>query len=252
LLLAEPARAALIVFRCYDGASSAAVGWGTGQPSYRFSGCDLDRTQNGRCHFRVSLGATGRRLPRVVVVTLRTGRRKWVRYADTMALLKCRPGPEPSPPVVCQPEPPPDAVPYTCQDAVLANPAADPACDVDRACDDSCTFGFRCPTACGSLAPCWEDPRYHIEVPVGRRRVLPACDRVEVRPALVLACQPPSAGFVCPPTTTTTLPVGRCITDEDCAKFLPACHHCEVGNCEGFPTFYPNRGIGNIGCPLPQ
>src|SRR5213593_1779824 len=134
LVLTGTAWPAPIVVKCYDGSSSALVRWRPTPRTVRLSVCDEDRHLDGRCQFRVSLGATGGQVPRVFEVTLRAGRRKRVHYVDTTAVLRCLAGPEPNP-VVCQPEAPPDAVTYTCQDAVLADPAADPACDVDPACD---------------------------------------------------------------------------------------------------------------------
>jgi len=251
LLLAVPASAARIVVTCYDGASSASVGWGTARPSVRFSGCDLDGSQNGSCLFQVSIGARSTTVPHLFKGTLAMGHRRRLWYADTRAVVRCRPGPEPISEPPCEPEPPPGAVTYTCQDAVLADPAADPACDTDRACDDSCTFGFHCPTCCGCGAPCFNRPAWEVQVPVGCRRVLAACDDIEVRPALVLECQPRPAGTFCPTTTTTLLPIGSCRTDEDCAILLPECHHCELGHCQGFPTFNPNRSISTVECPIP-
>src|SRR5438128_3634839 len=176
LVLAGTAWSAPIVIRCYDGSSSALVRWSS-QNTARVGVCDLDRALDGRCQFRVSLGATGRKRPRVFAMTLQAGRRKHVQYADTTAVLKCLAGPEPlpKPPPV---EPPPGAVTYTCQDGVLVESATDPVCDVDQACDDTCTFGFHCPTCCGCLAPCFlSEPAYRIPVLVAERYVLPASER---------------------------------------------------------------------------
>jgi len=114
------------------------------------------------------------------------------------------------------------AVTYTCQDGILVGSNTDPVCDVDQACDDTCTFGFHCPTCCGCLAPCFsQGTPYRIPVPVGEQRMLPACERGG-RPALVLDCQSHPAGVACPTTTTTTLPVGSCMTDADCSIFPPS------------------------------
>ena len=93
LLLAVPASAARIVVTCYDGASSAFVGWGTEQPSVRFSGCDLDRSQNGRCLFQVSIGARSTIVRHLFKATLAVDHRRRLWYADTRAVLRCRPGP---------------------------------------------------------------------------------------------------------------------------------------------------------------
>ncbi len=205
--------------------------------------CDLDHHLDGRCQFHVSLGATERTVPGVFDVTLHPGHRKRVRYASTTALLKCLAGPEP------QPKPPPvkppsGAVTYTCQDAVIVESSTDPVCDVDQACNGICIFGFHCPTCCRCLAPCSPSGTpYRVLVPVGEQRVLSACERGG-RPALVLDCQPHPAGVACP-----ILPVGSCVTDADCASFLPECQHCELGGCLGFPTINPNGSISTIACP---
>jgi len=248
LVLTGTAWAAPIVVECYDGSSSASVRWLPTRIKVRLGICDLDHHLDGRCRFRVSLAATGRKVPRMFEATLHAGRRKRVRYADTTAVLRCLAGPEPqpSPPPV---EPPPGAVTYTCRDAVLVESSTDPVCDVDQACDDICTFGFHCPTCCGCLAPCFlSEPAYRIPVLVGERYVLPACERGG-HPALVLECQARPVDIVCPTTTTTTLPVGSCVTDEDCAIFPPECQHCELGDCEGFPTINPNGSISGVVCP---
>jgi len=250
LVLTGTAWSAPIVIKCYDGSSSASVRWSS-RSTARVGVCDLDHDLDGRCQFRVSLGATGRERPHVFERTLPAGHRKRVQYADTTAVLKCLAGPEPppSPPPV---EPPPGAVTYTCRDGVLVESSTDPVCDVDQACDDTCTFGFHCPTCCGCLAACFSSGTpYRIPVPVREQRVLPACERGG-RPALVLECQPHPAGVTCPTTTTTTLPVGSCVTDADCAIFPPECQHCELGDCEGFPTINPNGSISNVVCPIPR
>ena len=246
LVLTGTAWPALIVVKCYDGSFSAIVRWPT-RSATRLGVCDLDHHLDGWCQFRVSLGATGRTVPRVFDVTLHAGRRKRVQYTSTTAMLKCfaGPEPEPKPPTV---EPPPGAVTYTCQDAILVESTTDPVCDVDQACDDTCTFGFHCPTCCGCLTPCFGEPAYRIPVSVGERYVLGACERGG-RPALVLECRARPAGIVCPTTTTTTLPVGSCVTDADCASFPPECQHCELGDCEGFPTINPNGSISGVVCP---
>ena len=189
-------------------------------------------------------------VPGVFDVTLHAGRRQRVRYVDTTALLKCVAGPEPQPrpPPV---NPPPGAVTYTCRDAVLVESSTDPVCDVDQACDDMCTFGFRCP-CCGVCGlPCDPEPVYRGTLRVGERYVLPACAR-SGRRALVLKCKARPAGIVCPTTTTTTLPVGSCVTDADCAIFPPECQHCESGNCQGFPTINPNGSISGVICAIPR
>jgi len=46
--------------------------------------------------------------------------------------------------------------------------------------------------------------------------------------------------------------VGSCVTDADCAIFPPECQHCELGNCEGFPTINANGSISTIACPIPR
>ena len=246
LLLGEPAWAARIVVSCYDGAPSASVGWGTERPTTRLNVCDLDHRQDGRCVFRVSLGAKSSTIvPRVFDVTLSVGQ---MIARHTRAVLKCHAGPEPNP-VPCQPKLPPSAITYTCQEAVLADPTADPACDFDQVCDDSCTFAFRCPPNCG-LGPCFTQPKWPVQVAVGCRSVLPACDH-GVQPTLVLECQPRPAGFVCPSTTTTLPPPGYCRGDDDCVNCVPACQHCEAGACQGLPTIEPNRSIYYPGCAIP-
>src|SRR5437762_268519 len=157
LVLTAIAWSAPIVIKCYDGSSSAIVRW-PNRSTTRLSVCDLDHALDGRCQFRVSLGATGRKRPHVFEMTLQAGRRK---------------------------------------------------------------------------------------------RVLPACERGG-RPALVLECRAYPSGVACPTTTTTTLPVGLCVTDADCAIFPPECQHCELGDCEGFPTINPNGSISNVVCPIPR
>ena len=251
VLLASTADAARIAIRCYDGASSATVRWGQRAAGTRLGICDRDQVQNGECRFSVSLSATSTSVARVFDVTLKTGRRSTIRYAGTTATLRCRKGPEP----VAKPADvsvPPDAITLTCHDAILANPQADPACDVDQVCDDTCDFGFRCPIACGSLAACFSEPAYRLPVPVGEHRVLAACQRGGRAVALDLKCQPSPADFVCPTTTTTLPPPGRCQTDADCADEPPECHHCELGACQGYPTINPNGSISGIICPLPH
>ena len=257
LLLTEPVWAARIVVTCYDGAPSASVGWGTERPIVRFSGCDLDRAQNGTCQFRVSIGARSTVVPRLFDGTVAVGGRQRLRYRGTRAVVRCHAGPEPNP-VPCEPSLPRDALTYTCQGGVLVEPtpdpvcrdlACDPACDFDRSCDDSCTFSFRCPPNCG-LGPCFEQPMYAVRVPVGCRGVLPECAR-GAQPALALECRPPPSGFACPPTTTTLPPSGSCRADADCSIFPLECQHCELGFCEGFPTFNPNRSVSNVVCPIP-
>jgi len=198
----------------------------------------------------VSPSAAGRTVPGVFDLPLHAGHRKRVRYGSTTAVLKCRAGPEPQPKPKPPPvETPPGAATYTCRDGILVESSTDPVCDVDQACDDTCTFGFHCPTCCGCLAPCFsQGTPYRIPVPVGEQRLLPACKH-SGRPALVLDCQPHPAGVACPTTTTTTLPVGSCTTDADCAVFPPECQHCDFGGCEGFPTINPNGSISTIACP---
>src|SRR5437870_8111602 len=248
LVLTGTAWSAPIVIKCHDGSSSAIVRWSE-RVATRVGVCDLDHQLDGRCQFRVSLGATGQNVPRVFQATLRSGRRKRIRYVDTTAVLRCLAGPEPSPPPV---EPPPGAVTVTCRDAVLVESSTDPVCDLDQACNDTCTFGFHCPPCCGCLAPCFlSEPVYRIPVDVGERYVLPACER-DARPALVLESEARPAGLVCPTTTATTLPVGRCVTDADCASFPPECQHCELGDCEGFPTIDPGGSISTVVCPIPR
>src|SRR5438552_3776097 len=248
LLLTRTAWSAPIVIKCFDGSSSAIVRW-PNRSGTRLGVCDLDHALDGRCQFRVSLGATGQTVPGVFDVALHVGRRKRVQYVDTTAVLKCRPGPEPPPPPPPPVNPPPGAVTYICQDAILVDSSTDPVCDVDQACDETCTFGFHCPTCCGCLAACFsQGTPYRIPVPVGEQRVLPACERGG-RQALVLECQPHPAGVACPTTTTTTLPVGSCMTDADCSIFPPECQHCEFGGCEGVPTINPNGSISTIACP---
>lgn len=144
----------------------------------------------------------------------------------------------------------PGAVTYTCRDALLVESSTDLVCDVDQACDDICTFGFHCPPWCGSAAPCFfSEAPYRIPVPVGARYMLPTCKR-DGRPGLVLECQARPIGMVCPATTTTTLPVGSCVTDADCAIFPPVCQHCELGTCEGLPTINPNGSISGVVCAI--
>jgi len=259
LIASAPASAARIVVSCYDGASSASVGWGSQRPSVRFSGCDLDRSQNGSCQFRVSIGARGTVDARLFEGTLSVGARERLRYRATKAVVRCLAGPEPDP-VPCQPDLPRETLTYGCQDAVRVEPnpdpiceygnACDPVCDFDQSCDGSCTFSFRCPPDCG-LGACFELPTYGVRVPVGCRRVLPACAHGEGA-ALVLQCGPPPPGLVCPSTTTTLPPPGLCRDDADCLIFPPACQHCELGFCEGFPTFNPNRSVSNVACLLPH
>jgi hypothetical protein len=219
------------------------------EPTSRFSGCDLDRSQNGSCQFQVSIGARSTIVAHVFHGTLLVGHRRRLRYLGTQAVVRCRAGPEPNP-VPCEPRLPSSGLTYTCQDAVLADAAADPTCDVDRVCDDSCSFGFRCPPNCG-LGPCFEKPVYSVRVPVGCRSVLPACDG-GLQPATVLECQPRPAGFVCPSTTTTLPSPPSCRGDYDCLIFPPECQHCELAFCEGVPTFNPNRSISNVVCPIPR
>ena len=252
LFLTGTACPASIVVKCYDGSSSARVRSPASRRAFRLGICDLDRQIDGRCHFRVALSATGGRSTRVFNVTLHIGHRRYVQFGDTTVLFNCHRGPEPPPPPPPPVLPPPGALTFTCQDAVLAESSTDPVCDVDQACDGICTFGFFCPPCCGCAAPCCESgPCYHIEVSVGERYVLPACE-LDRQPARVLDCQPMPAGFVCPTTTTTTLPLGSCLTDADCGAFLPECHHCELGNCEGLPIINPNGSITNIVCPIPR
>ncbi len=131
LVLTGTAWSAPIVIKCYDGSSSAIVRWPT-RSAIRLRVCDLDHLLDGRCQFRVSLGATRRKYPRVFEMTLRAGRRKHVQYAGTTAVLECLAGPEP-PPKPPSVEPPPGAVTYTCQDGVLVESSSDPVCDVDQA-----------------------------------------------------------------------------------------------------------------------
>src|SRR5262245_30520771 len=147
LVLTGTAWAAPIVVKCYDGSPSAVVRWSSGS-TVRVGACDLDHVIDGRCEFRVSLGATGRKHPRVFEMTLRAGHRKRVQYVATTAVIRCLrgPAPQPKPPAV---EPPPGAATYTCEDGVLVESGTDPVCDVDQACGDTCTFGFHCPTCCG-------------------------------------------------------------------------------------------------------
>src|SRR4029450_757334 len=152
LVLTGTVWSAPIVIKCYDGSASAIVRWSRGKA--RLGICDLDHALDGRCQFRVSLGAPGRP-PGVFEMTLDASHRKRIRYVGTAALLKCRPGPEPPPPPPPPVKPPPGALTYTCRDAVPVESSTDPVCDVDQACDDTCTFGFHCPTCCGCLSPCF-------------------------------------------------------------------------------------------------
>src|SRR2546426_12683122 len=106
LVVTGTAWPAPIVIKCYDGSPSASVRWPPTPRKVRLGVCDLDRHLDGRCHFRVSLGATGRKVPGVFEVTLHAGRRKRVRYAETTAVLKCLAGTEPQPrPTPVQPPP---------------------------------------------------------------------------------------------------------------------------------------------------
>src|SRR5213594_78408 len=89
LVLTGTAWSAPIVIKCYDGSSSAIVRW-PNRSTTRLSVCDLDHALDGRCQFRVSLGATGRKRPHVFEMTLQAGRRKRVQYADTAAVLRAR------------------------------------------------------------------------------------------------------------------------------------------------------------------
>jgi hypothetical protein len=135
---------------------------------------------------------------------------------------------------------------------VVVDSGADPVCDTDQSCDDTCMFGFHCPTCCGCGAPCYLDkPVWGIPVPVGCSAVLPPCE-YDTRPALILECQPRPAGAACPTTTTTLLPVGSCRTDDDCLMFPPRCQHCELGSCQGMPTLNPDRYITGYGCAIPH
>jgi hypothetical protein len=82
--LPAPASAARIAVNCYDGASSAAVRWGTVRPTVmRLGVCDRDGGLNGRCEFRVSLGAPNETLSRVFEVTLDAGGRQRLRHGRT-------------------------------------------------------------------------------------------------------------------------------------------------------------------------
>src|SRR5438045_9255580 len=96
LLLSRTAWSAPIVIKCYDGSSSAIVRW-PNRSTTRLSVCDLDHALDGRCQFRVSLGATGRKRPPVFEMTLQAGRRKRVQYDESAAVLTCHPGTEPTP-----------------------------------------------------------------------------------------------------------------------------------------------------------
>jgi hypothetical protein len=242
LLFAARVAAGRIVVTCYDGSASATVRWPSeGVKKTRVGVCDVDRSLNGTCRFQVSLTPTRRYAPRIFDAAVDVGRRKRIRYAGTSAVLRCFAGPEPQPPPVVV-EPPPGADTYLCQDAVLVEASTDPVCDLDQACDGVCTFAFHCPACCRCGAPCLDEPAYRIGVPIGGRYVVAAC---ETTPALDLGCQAHPVGFACPSTTTTTLPIGACRTDVDCAAFTEPCQHCEaysnIGDCEGIPTISPIR-----------
>ena len=74
LVLTGTAWSAPILIKCYDGSSSAIVRWPT-RSRTRLGICDLDHYLDGRCQWRVSLSATGRKVPRVFDVTLSKLRR---------------------------------------------------------------------------------------------------------------------------------------------------------------------------------
>ena len=69
LVLTGTAWSAPIVIKYFDGSSPAIVRW-RNRSATRLGVCDLDHALDGRCQFRVSLGATGQIVPRVFDATL--------------------------------------------------------------------------------------------------------------------------------------------------------------------------------------
>jgi hypothetical protein len=145
LLLGGHAAAARIVITCYDGGSFAAVRWSPGGAQEHIGACDLDAGMDGTCAYRVRLGKPRSVAAQTFDGSLRVRHRRHLQFGRTRAVVKCLPGPQPSPADPGNVPIPPAATTFTCEDAVLVDSGTSftdltPACDTDRTCDSVCTW----------------------------------------------------------------------------------------------------------------